>query len=123
MLSLSRTGKPAGALATWKKPVDDGVAKHPASRRSLRRLDRPDRTGQRTATLAGMAAARSCSSAIRRPPGWRRWSRQAGARTLGTALVGDFGDNACRDPAAKNALAQDGGPHRASTRPPSITMT
>ena len=101
-LSLSRTGKPGWRLLL-EKPVDDSVGNIlPRAHRYGGWIDRIG-LGRATATLAGVAAvvlfigySAPAWLAPLVPASWER--------NLGTALVGDFGDNACRDPAAKNAL-------------------
>ena len=101
-LTLARTGRPGWRLVL-RKPIDD------STRAILPRTDRYGRwidqvgLGRATAALAGVAAvvlfigySAPAWLAPLVPASWER--------NLGTALVGDFGDNACRDPAAKSAL-------------------
>ena len=102
-LILSRRDVPGWRLIL-AQPVD------PAIRAMLPRASHYggwiDRVGlpRATATLAGVAAvvlfvgySAPVWLAPLVPATWER--------NLGTALVGDFGDNACRDPAAARALA------------------
>jgi Zn-dependent protease with chaperone function len=101
-LTLSRTGKPGWRLVL-QKPIDDSTqAILPRPNRYGSWIDRVG-LGRATATLAGIAAvvvfigySAPAWLAPLVPASWEK--------NLGTALVGDFGDNACRDPAAKRAL-------------------
>jgi beta-barrel assembly-enhancing protease len=103
MLVLSRTGHPGWRLI-FDQPVD------PALREML---PRPPRYGSWIDRI-GLAKASAVLGAIAvavllvgySAPAWlaplvpETWERN-----LGAAMVGDFGDNACRNPAATRALA------------------
>ena len=101
-LTLSRSGRPGWRLVL-QKPVEDGLgAILPRADRYGGWIDRVG-LGRATAALAGIAAvvlfvgySAPAWLAPLIPASWER--------NLGTALVGDFGDNACRDPQAKRAL-------------------
>ena len=103
-LILSRRDVPGWRLIL-AQPVD------PAIRAMLPRAARYggwiDRVGlpRATATLAGIAAVVlvvGYSSPVWLAP----LVPESWEKNLGTAIVGDFGDNACRDPAAASALAR-----------------
>ena len=101
-LILSRKG-----WAGWRLVIDQPVEPPirsllPTAGRYGRWIDRVG-LGRAALALAGVAGAvlfvgysAPAWLAPLVPPAWER--------NLGTALVGDFGDNACRDPAAQNAL-------------------
>lgn len=103
-LILSRRDAPGWRLIL-SQPVD------PALRSALPRTSRYggwiDRVGlvRATATLGGIAAVVLLIGYS--APAWlapfvpEQWEKN-----LGAAIVGDFGDNACRDPGASNALAR-----------------
>ena len=104
LLIVSRNGHPG-----WRLLVDAPV--DPAIRALLPRPARYgrwiDRIGlpKATALLAGVAAA--VLFVGHSAPAWiAPFVPQQWERNLGSALVGDFGDNACRDPAATRALAR-----------------
>jgi len=101
-LTLSRTGTPGWRLIL-QKPIDG------ATRAILPRADRYgswiDRIGLGRATATLGAVAGVVLFIGYSAPAWLAPLVPASwERNLGTALVGDFGDNACRDPAAKAAL-------------------
>ena len=105
-LTLSRTGTPGWRLIL-QKPIDDATrAILPRTGRYGGWIDRIG-LGRATATLAGGAAAVLFIGYS--APAWLAPLVPASwERNLGSALVGDFGDNACRDPAAKAALQKMG---------------
>lgn len=101
-LTLSRKGW-SGWRLIIDQPVDDSVRSLlPKAGRYGGWIDRVG-LGRATLVLAGVAGAvlfvgysAPAWLAPLIPPSWEK--------NLGTALVGDFGDNACRDPAALDAL-------------------
>ena len=103
-LILSRRDLPGWRLIL-AQPVD------PALQAMLPRTSRYggwiDRVGlpRATATLAGVAAV-VLFVGYSAPVWLAPLVPQSWEKNLGTALVGDFGDNACRDPAAAGALAR-----------------
>jgi Zn-dependent protease with chaperone function len=102
MLVLSRKGW-AGWRLVLEQPVDDSVrALLPKAGRYGGWIDRVG-LGKATLALAGIAGAVLFVGYS--APAWLAPLVPASwERNLGTALVGDFGDNACRSPAAKQAL-------------------
>ena len=104
LLVLSRSGYPGWRLI-FDQPVD------PALRAMLPRTVRYgswiDRIGLAKASgiLAGVAAIVLFVGYS--APAWLApFVPESWERNLGAAIVGDFGDNACRDPAAAQALGQ-----------------
>jgi Zn-dependent protease with chaperone function len=104
LLVLSRAGHPGWRLL-FDQPVD------PALRALLPRPARYgswiDRIGlaRASAILAGIAAVVLFVGYS--APAWLApFVPESWERNLGTAIVGDFGDNACRDPAAAAALTR-----------------
>ena len=101
-LTLSRKGW-SGWRLVLDQPVDESIrALLPKASRYGGWIDRVG-LGRATMVLAGIAGAvlfvgysAPAWLAPLIPPSWEK--------NLGAALVGDFGDNACRDPAALNAL-------------------
>jgi Zn-dependent protease with chaperone function len=101
-LVLSRKGRPGWRLIA-DQPVEEPI------RALLPRVNRYggwiDRVGLGKATLLLSGVAGAVLFVGYSAPAWlaplvpTSWEKN-----LGTALVGDFGDNACRDPAAKRAL-------------------
>ena len=84
-----------------------------------------DRAGLAKASLALAAVAAGVLVIGYTAPAWiAPFVPESWERNLGTALVGDFGDNACRDPAAAKALmAMATRIEPASRGRPPITMT
>ena len=103
-LTLARSGV-AGWRLSLEKPIDEAVrALLPRADRYGRWIDRVG-LGRATAALTGIAAVVLFVGYS--APAWLApLIPESWERNLGAALVGDFGDNACRDPAAKNALAK-----------------
>ena len=101
-LTLSRRGWPGWRLII-DQPVDEAVrALLPSANRYGGWIDRVG-LGRATLVLAGVAGAVLFVGYS--APAWLAPLVPASwERNLGTALVGDFGDNACRDPAAQKAL-------------------
>ena len=104
LLVLSRAGCPGWRLI-FEQPVD------PELRSRLPKAGRYggwiDRVGlfRASALFAGVAAAVLLVGYT--APTWLTpLVPESWERNLGTAIVGDFGDNACRDPAATQALAK-----------------
>ncbi|MGI8931981.1 MAG: M48 family metallopeptidase [Sphingomicrobium sp.] len=103
-LFLSRRDVPGWRLIL-AQPVD------PAIKAMLPRAARYggwiDRVGlpRATATLAGIAAV-VVLVGYSAPVWLAPLVPESWEKNLGSAIVGDFGDNACRDPAAANALAR-----------------
>jgi Zn-dependent protease with chaperone function len=101
-LVLSRKGW-AGWRLVLDQPVDEPVRSLlPKAGRYGRWIDRVG-LGRATLTLAGIAGAVLFVGYS--APAWLAPLVPASwERNLGTALVGDFGDNACRSPAARRGL-------------------
>jgi Zn-dependent protease with chaperone function len=122
LLMLSRASYPGWRLL-FDQPVD------PALRALLPRPARYgswiDRIGlaKASAILAGIAAVVLFVGYS--APAWLApFVPESWERNVGTAIVGDFGDNACRDPAATRALAtMTGRIDPAGSGHPPITMT
>ena len=102
LLTLSRKGQPGWRLIL-DQPVDQSVrALLPGANRYGGWIDRVG-LGRATLVLAGVAGAVLFVGYS--APAWLAPLVPASwEKNLGTALVGDFGDNACRDPAAQRAL-------------------
>ncbi len=104
LLMLSRTGHPGWRLLL-DQPVDPAL-------RAL--LPRPPRYGSwidrfglvRASAVLGGVAALVLFVGYSAPAWLAPFVPESWERNLGAAIVGDFGDNACRDPAASKALAR-----------------
>ncbi|HEY0630078.1 MAG TPA: M48 family metallopeptidase [Sphingomicrobium sp.] len=104
LLVLNRTGCPGWRLIL-DQPVDPNLrARLPAAGRYGSWVDRVG-LFRASALFAGVAAAVLLVGYS--APAWLApLVPESWERNLGTAIVGDFGDNACRDPAASQALAR-----------------
>jgi Zn-dependent protease with chaperone function len=102
LLIVSRPGQPGWRLM-FDQPVDPAI-------RAL--LPRPARYGSwidriglaRASAMLGGVAAVVLFVGYSAPAWLAPFVPESWERNLGTAIVGDFGDNACRDPAATLAL-------------------
>ncbi len=104
LLVLSRTGQPG-----WRLMLDQPV--DPAIRALLPKSPRYgswiDRIGLARATaILGSVAAVVLVVGYTAPSWLAPLIPESWERNLGTAMVGDFGDHACRDPAATRALSR-----------------
>jgi hypothetical protein len=102
-LILSRTGHPGWRLI-FDQPIDPALqAMLPCPPRYGGWIDRIG-LAKATAILGGIAAVVLLVGYS--APAWLApLVPESWERNLGSAMVGDFGDNACRDPAATRALA------------------
>jgi Zn-dependent protease with chaperone function len=104
LLVLSRAGHPGWRLL-FDQPVDPAI-------RAL--LPRPARYGSwidrvglaKASAILGGIAAFILFVGYSAPAWLAPFVPESWERNLGTAIVGDFGDNACRDPAATEALTR-----------------
>lgn len=104
LLILSRSGHPGWRLLL-EQPVDPALrALLPHPPRYGRWIDRIG-LAKASVILTGIAAV-VLVVGYSAPVWLAPFVPESWERNLGTAIVGDFGDNACRDPAATRALAR-----------------
>ena len=123
LLVLNRAGCPGWRLIL-DQPVDPELrAKLPSVGRYGSWFDRVD-LFRASALFAGVAAA-VLLVGYSAPVWLAPMVPESWERNLGTAIVGDFGDNACRDPAATQALAKLAArldPPKAGSSPAPMTL-
>lgn len=103
-ITLSRSGQPGWRLII-PQPVDEAL------RARIKKPSRYggwiDRFGLAKASIVLGAVAAGIVAVGYAAPAWiAPYVPESWERNLGTALVGDFGDNACRTPEADKALAK-----------------